>query len=297
MDLSFALIQFLSGLNLATLTFMAALGLTLIFGVVKVFNFAHGSFYMLGAYFAYQFISIVKINFWISLLIASVGAGIIGLLMEFLFLRRIYGRYEEGGYQILLTYSFILILDDLVKIIWGTDYKTIDRPPGLSGEINFGTSILPSYYLFVILLGVVITFAIWMMLKKTTFGRLIRACSEDREMLGAMGINVKGVLTLVFGLATALGGLSGALAAPVRTVTPGAGIEVIINSLIVVVIGGFGNFWGAWLGSLIIGEVTSFGILFFPRWAILFNYAVMVLVLILRPQGLLASRGGDAKRI
>ena len=291
MDLSFALIQLLSGLNLATLTFMAALGLTLIFGVVKVFNFAHGSFYMLGAYLAYQFISILKMNFWVGLLIASVGAGVLGLVMEFCFLRRIYGRYEEGGYQILLTYSFILILDDLVKIIWGTDYKTIDRPPGLSGEINLGTSILPSYYLFVILLGVLITLAIWMMLKKTTFGRLIRACAEDREMLGAMGINVKAVLTLVFGLATALGGLSGALAAPVRTVTPGAGIEVIINSLIVVVIGGFGNFWGAWLGALILGEVNAFAIAVIPEWASVVSYVVMVLTLIFRPEGLFAPRG------
>ncbi len=133
MDTSFIIAQLISGLTMATLLFLVASGLTLIFGVGNVFNFAHGSFYMLGAYLAYQTIAVWKVNFWAAVLTAAAGAGIMGILAEFLFLRRIYGRTEEGGFQILLTYSFILVIDDIVKIIWGTEYKSILRPEGLRG--------------------------------------------------------------------------------------------------------------------------------------------------------------------
>ncbi|OGP87875.1 MAG: hypothetical protein A2157_10765 [Deltaproteobacteria bacterium RBG_16_47_11] len=289
MDFSFIIVQVLSGLTMATVLFLVASGLTLIFGVVGLFNFAHGSFYMLGAYFAYQFISLMDINFWFGVCLAIVGTGVCGWVMEYFFLKRIYGRQEEGPYQILLTYSFILILDDLVKIIWGTDYKSISRPDIFMGTIPIGDWAIPSYYLFIIFLGMFIAGGIWFLLQRSNFGRIVRAISSDRTMVNALGINVNLFLTIVFAFATALGGLSGALAAPLRTVTPGAGIEIIIDSLIVVVIGGLGNFWGAWIAALIIGQVTAFGILLFPRWSILFIYIVMAGVLIIRPEGLLGE--------
>jgi branched-chain amino acid transport system permease protein len=290
MDLSFLAVQLISGLSLATLLFLVASGLTLIFGVGNVFNFAHGSFYMLGAYFAYQTIAAFSANFWLATLAAGVGAGIAGMIAESLFLRRIYGRSEEGGFQILLTYSFILVIDDLVKIIWGTEYKTILRPEGLRGSIELFGITLPSYNLAIIGIGFLLVVVAWFILGRTRPGRIARATALDREMMNAMGVNVPLTMTLVFGIATMLGGFAGALAAPLRSVTPGAGIEVIIDSLIVVVIGGMGNFWGAWFGALILGEVIAFAVVFVPEWASVVSYVVMVLTLIFKPEGLFAPR-------
>ena len=280
----------LSGLTNAMTLFLVASGLTLIFGVVNVFNFAHGSFYLLGAYFAYQAVAVSGAGFWQGVVLATLGAGVAGAAMEYLFLRRIYGRPGEEGFQILLTYSFILIVDDVVKMIWGTDYKSISKPEGLSGPLYFGEVIVPKYDIVMIGAGLLVAAGMWWMIRRSRFGRNLRAISSNREMAAALGVNVPSALSLVFGLATALGGLSGALSAPVRTVTPGAGIEVIIGSLIVVVIGGLGNFWGALAGALVIGEVTAFGILYLPQWAILFSYAVMALVLVFRPEGLFMRR-------
>lgn len=290
MDMSFFVTQLISGLTMATLLFLVASGLTLIFGVGNVFNFAHGSFYMIGAYLGYQVVSEWQMNFWFALVVAAVGAGLFGALIEFLVLRRIYGRANEGGFQILLTYCLILIIDDLVKLIWGAEYKSIPRPDGFSGAVTFGDIYIPSYNLLIIAIGVVVVIASWWILAKTRPGKIARAAAVDREMLGALGINVPLTMTLVFGIATALGGMTGALAAPLRTVTPGAGIEVIIDSLIVVVMGGMGNFWGAWLGSLMLGEVNAFAVAFVPKWASLFSFLVMVIVLIFKPEGLFSPR-------
>ncbi len=290
MDSSFIIMQIISGLTVATLLFLVASGLSLIFGVGDVFNFAHGSFYMVGAYLAFQIISVLQVNFWLGLILSGLGAGLVGIVAEVFLLRRIYGRKHEAGFQILLTYCLILIIDDLVKIIWGTEYKTIQRPPGLSGAVQIGDLYIPSYNLAIIAIGIVVVVAAWWVLAKTRSGRIARAAAVDREMLSAMGINVPLTMTMVFGIATALGGFAGALAAPLRSVTPGAGIEVIIDSLIVVVIGGMGNFWGAWLGAILIGEITAFGIVFAPQWATLFSYLVMIIVLIFKPEGLFAPR-------
>lgn len=275
---------------MATLLFLVASGLTLIFGVGNVFNFAHGSFYMIGAYLAYQVVSSYHANFWISVLVAALGTGILGMLAEAIFLRRIYGRAQEGGFQILLTYSFILIIDDLVKLIWGTEYKSLQRPEGFKGAVDIFGLTIPAYNLAIIGIGIVVVIMAWLILSRTCPGRIARAAALDREMLGSMGINVPLTMTMVFGIATAMGGFAGALAAPLRSVSPGAGIEVIIDSLIVVVIGGMGNFWGAWLGALILGEVNSFAVATVPDWASLFSYLVMALTLIFKPEGLFASR-------
>jgi branched-chain amino acid transport system permease protein len=290
MDFSFFITQAISGLTMATLLFLVASGLTLIFGVGNVFNFAHGSFYMVGAYFGYQLVAIWELNFWIALVLAGLGAGLVGMLAESLFLRRIYGRINEGGFQILLTYCLILIIDDLVKLIWGTEYKSLPRPEGFSGAVTFGDIYLPSYNLLIIAIGVVVVVASWWILTRTRPGKIARAAAVDREMVDTLGVNVPLTMTLVFGIATALGGMAGALAAPLRTVTPGAGIEVIIDSLIVVVLGGMGNFWGAWLGAILVGEVNAFAVAFVPKWASLFSFLVMVIVLIFKPEGLFSPR-------
>lgn len=288
MDVYFIVTQSISGFTMATLLFLVASGLTLIFGVGNIFNFAHGSFYMLGAYFGYQLVSVWKVNFWIALVAAGAGAGLVGAAAEFLFLRRIYGRAQEGGFQILLTYCLILIFDDLVKLIWGTEYKSISKPPGFEGALRFGDISIPIYNFAIIVIGLVVVLAAWWILSKTRPGRIARASAVDREMLGSLGVNVPLTLTIVFGLATALGGMTGALAAPLRSVTPGAGIEVIIDSLIVVVLGGMGNFWGAWLGAILLGEVNAFAVAYVSEWSTLFSYLVMVVTLIFKPEGLFA---------
>jgi branched-chain amino acid transport system permease protein len=288
MDVYFIVTQLISGFTMATLLFLVASGLTLIFGVGNIFNFAHGSFYMLGAYFGYQLVSAWKVNFWIALVAAGAGAGLVGAAAEFLFLRRIYGRAQEGGFQILLTYCLILIFDDLVKLIWGTEYKSISKPPGFEGALRFGDISIPIYNFAIIVIGLVVVLSAWWILSRTRPGRIARASAVDREMLGSLGVNVPLTLTIVFGLATALGGMTGALAAPLRSVTPGAGIEVIIDSLIVVVLGGMGNFWGAWLGAVLLGEVNAFAVAYVSEWSTLFSYLVMVVTLIFKPEGLFA---------
>ncbi len=289
MDLNTLIAQFISGLSVAMLLFLVASGLTLIFGVLNVLNFAHGSFYLLGTYFTYQLMKVCS-NFWLGLLVGVIGAGIIGMVIEVLFLRRIYGRDQEGSFQLLMTYAFILIIDDVVKFIWGPEYKTIPKPDSLMGSLNIGTTVVPAYNIFIIVVGLLIVLFAWYFLTKTDKGKIVRASSLDRNMLGLLGTNVPVIMTLVFGVATAMGGLAGILAAPLRTVTPGAGVEVIIDSMIVVVIGGFGNFWGALLGALIIGEVLSFGILWMPELATVLTFIVMIVVLIVKPEGLLSKK-------
>jgi branched-subunit amino acid ABC-type transport system permease component len=286
--------QFLGGLSVAMLLFLVASGLTLIFGVAKVFNFAHGSFYMLGAYFSFQAISMFD-NFWIGAATGAIVAGLVGMALEISFIRRITGREEEGAFQILLTYAFILIIDDAVKYIWGPAYKTISKPESLAGSLTVGPVTIPTYNLFIILLGLVIVIGAWYVLDRTRMGKIIQATSTDTQMVGMLGVNVSLVMSLLFGVATALGGLAGAMAAPLRTIAPGTGVEVIIDSLIVVVIGGLGNFWGALFAALLIGEVNAFGILWLPQWASLLSFAVMIVVLIFKPKGLFSREQGRKK--
>jgi branched-chain amino acid transport system permease protein len=289
MDINTLIAQFISGLSVAMLLFLVSSGLTLIFGVVNVLNFAHGSFYLLGTYFAYQIMQFFS-NFWLGLFVGTIGAGIVGMIIEFFFLKRIYGRAQEGAFQLLMTYAFILILDDAVKFIWGPEYKTIPKPDIFSGSFSLGPTVVPTYNAFIIVVGLLVVLFAWYFLSRTDKGKMVRASSLDREMLGLLGSNVPLIMTLTFGVATAMGGLAGVLAAPLRTVTPGAGVEVIIDSMIVVVIGGFGNFWGALLGALIIGEVLSFGILWMPELATVLTFIVMIIVLIVKPEGLLSLK-------
>jgi branched-chain amino acid transport system permease protein len=289
MDISFLISQFLSGLATASSLFLVAAGLALIFGVIKVFNFSHGSLFMLGTYVAYNFMHNWHANFWIGFGMAGIIVAIVGGVIEFFLIRRVTGRKEELAYQLLLTYSLILIFHDVVKMIWGPDYKSIQQPSYLSSTLNIGGGVLPSFYLVIILFGFLVVIALWFILIKTDFGRMIRAAALDKEMIEVLGVDVKKVYTAVFMLGSGIAGMGGALTGAMHTVAPSAGEEVIIEAIIVIVIGGLGNLWGAWLGALVIGQVTAFGILVFPRWSLLFVYLVMVLVLIVRPRGILGK--------
>jgi branched-chain amino acid transport system permease protein len=287
-DPSFVFAQSLSGLTAAMFLFLIASGLSLIFGVLRVLNFAHGTFYMLGAYSAFQLVQWIGTGpgtFWLAALGAALAVAALGGLVERFLFRHLYGKDEL--YQLLFTYALVLILSDVAKILWGTQQKSVSRPPGLSGAFSLFGATIPYYNLFILLLGPSIALAFWFVLQRTRVGRFIRAAALDRETLGALGVNVSGLYTGVFVLASFLGGLGGALVTPVRTIVPGMDTEIIVEAFIVVVIGGLGSFWGTFLGSLIYGQVLSFGILFFPRFSIFSVFALMAAVLIIRPWGLL----------
>jgi branched-subunit amino acid ABC-type transport system permease component len=223
--------------------------------------------------------------FWIAALGAALAVAILGGLVEHFLFRHLYGKEEL--YQLLFTYALVLILSDVARIAWGTQQKSVSRPPGLSGGFTLWGATIPYYNLFILLLGPAIALAFWFVLQRTRVGRFIRAAALDRETLGALGVNVNALYTGVFVLASFLGGLGGALVTPVRTIVPGMDTEIIVEAFVVVVIGGLGSFWGTVLGALIYGQVLSFGILLFPRFSIFSVFALMAVVLILRPWGLL----------
>ena len=287
-DPSFLFAQSLSGLTAAMFLFLIASGLALIFGVLGVLNFAHGSFYMLGAYLAYQVVLWAGSGpgrFWWAVLGAAFGVAILGGFVERLLLRHLYGKEEL--YQLLFTYALVLIISDAAKVIWGTGQLSVSRPPGLTGSLRLFGTVIPHYNLFILLLGPVLALTFGLLLHRTRAGRFIRAAALDREMLGALGVNVNRLYTGVFVIGCFLAGLGGALVTPVKTIVPGMDVEIIVEAFIVVVIGGLGSFWGTLLGALIYGQVLSFGILIFPRFSIFSVFALMAVVLILRPWGLL----------
>ena len=286
-ELSFVFAQAVSGLTAAMFLFLIASGLSLIFGVLRVLNFAHGTFYMLGAYAAYQLVQWTGVSggmFWLAALGAAAAVAALGGAIERLLFRHLYGKEEL--YQLLFTYALVLILSDGAKMIWGTQQKSVSRPPELTGAFTIFGATVPHYNLFIVLLGPAIALGVWFVLKQTRVGRFIRAAALDRETLGALGVNVDALYTWVFVIASFLGGLGGALISPMRATVPGMDTEVIVEAFVVVVIGGLGSFWGTFLGAVIYGQVLSFGILFFPRFSIFAVFALMAGVLIVRPWGL-----------
>lgn len=285
--MSFLLTQALNGLVYSMLLFLLSAGLSLIFGLMRVVNLTHGSFYMLGAYMAWQVVQWLHptgAGFWLAALCAALGVGILGALTERLFFRSLYGREEL--YQLLFTYALVLILGDAAKFIWGTDQLSVPTPPVLAGSVTvFGTT-QPLYTLFIITIGPAIAFALWLLLNRTGAGRMVRAAQMDREMLDALGANVAAIYTVMFALSAALAGLSGALVTPIQSIVPGMDVLIIVQAFIVVVIGGMGSLWGTFWGSVIYGQVLSFGILIFPGFSLFSVFALMAVILIVRPWGL-----------
>ncbi|HXP06769.1 MAG TPA: branched-chain amino acid ABC transporter permease [Stellaceae bacterium] len=287
MNISSLFSQFMGGLTAAMFLFLIASGLSLIFGVLRVLNFAHGSFYMLGAYIAWQVVHWAQPSgaaFWLAALGAALGVAILGGVIERLLFRFLYGREEL--YQLLFTYALVLILGDAAKIIWGTDQLSVSRPAILNGGFEVLGTTVPYYNLFIILIGPAIALGVWLMLTRTSLGRMVRAAALDREMLDALGANVGWLYTGMFMLSAALAGLAGALVTPIQSIVPGMDVEIIVQAFIVVVIGGLGSFWGTFWGSMLYGQVLSFGILIFPGFSLFSVFALMTVILIVRPWGL-----------
>lgn len=287
MTVSLIAAQFLSGLTTAMFLFLIASGLSLVFGVMRVLNFAHGSFYMIGAYLAWQIVTWIEPEgggFWLAALGAAVGVAILGGIAERVLLRYLYGVDEL--YQLLLTYALVLILGDAAKYTWGTQQLSVHTPPLLDGEFHLLGVTVPLYNLFIILLGPAIAVGGWLVLSRSSAGRLLRAAAYDRDMLSALGANVGMLYTGMFVASSFLAGLAGALITPVESIVPGMDVQVIVQAFIVIVIGGLGSFWGTFWGAVIYGQVLSFGILILPEFSLFSVFALMAVVLILRPWGM-----------
>jgi branched-subunit amino acid ABC-type transport system permease component len=278
--------QLLNALALAGLLFLVSAGLSLVFGILRVVNFAHGVFYMLGAYLGFT-VAAVSGWFWPSLVLVPLVVGVIGALLEASTLRFIYRR--PPIYQLLLTFGLALILEESIRVIYGPTAKGLDPPPLLQGAIEVLGTPYPRYRLFVVALGLAVGGAVWLILQRTRAGLVVRAVAQNSEMADCLGADVARVRTLVFGAACALAGLGGVAAAPMTSAYLGMGIGVIVDAFVVVVIGGLGSIPGSMAGSLIVGAAQTWGAFYLPETAMVIMYAVMGAVLIFRPWGLLGE--------
>ena len=279
--------QALNGLSSAMFLWLVAAGLTVAFGVCGILNVAHGSLYMMGAYFAFTSFQILGLNFWISLVFALIGAGIIGFLMERFFLRRLYDQPIE--FQLILTFAFILVFDNLTKMIWGTMLIIPTMPTLFQGTIPIVGRPFPIYNLFIIFAGIAVGIIIWVILHKTWWGMKLRAAASQREMANAIGINIPTLFTAAFVFAALLAAIGGALSTPIRVCDSGVGGAVIIQAFVVTVIGGLGSLKGAFVGALIIGVISALCTLYVPFIELFVLYLILAVVLIIRPQGLLGG--------
>ena len=276
-----------TGLIVGSLLFLVAAGLTLIFGVLGVVNFAHGSFYMLGAYLALTAYKLTG-NFALAVLAAGIGVGLFGFIFERLLMRRVYKA--DVLMQLLVCYALVLIMDDVVKIVWGAEFLSMGMPEAFQAPPFFiAGGVVPVFYVYLIAAAMLIALALWAILTFSRIGKIIRAAAQNPTMTSALGINTSLIYAAVFAFGGVLAGLAGGLAAPVRSMSPGMGFSILIESFIVTVIGGMGSVSGALVGALLIGLIRSFGTIGFPLFVEGLMFLAMVLILILRPNGLLGK--------
>ena len=283
--------QVFVGLSRTTILFIVASGLSLILGVLRIPNVAHGSLYMIGAFTAFTVTKLFgggSAGFWMALIIAPFVVALISLIAERGMFQFLYER--EHLMLLLLTFAFSLVFGDLVKLVWGSEYKSVPVPQMFQGFVPlFGGLPFPRYNLFLLIAGPVVAVLLWLLTNRTKIGKIARAAAVDREMVGAVGINVSWVFASVFVIGCYLAGLGGVLVAPTVSVTLGMDHNLIMEAFLIVIMGGLGNIWGALLGALIFGLTQSLGILIWPQFGIIFPYLAVVVVLLFRPTGLLKS--------
>jgi len=285
---SCAVTQVSTGLIIGMLLFLVASGLSLIFGVLGIINFAHGAFYMLGAYFALTAYQATD-SFLMAMLAGAAGVGIVGVLFERLIMSRVYG--QDLLMQLLVCYAVILILDDAVKLVFGAEYQMMGMPEAFAAPpFEVAGGFIPGYYLFMLAVSAAAGVALWLGINKTRTGKIVRALAINPQMVGALGINTTLLYAGIFGVGSLLAGMAGALAAPIRTLTPGMGLSILIESFIVTVIGGMGSIAGAFIAALLIGFTRSCGAIGFPLFVDGTMFALMALVLIVKPSGLLGVK-------
>ncbi|MDQ6674120.1 MAG: branched-chain amino acid ABC transporter permease [Chloroflexota bacterium] len=288
MNTTLIVTQILTGVVGGLVYVLLALGLTLIFGLMRVVNFAHGAFYMLGAYTAVVVVGLTG-SFWLALIVVPIVVGAGGLAVERGLIRPLYGRSDYD--PLLLTFGLSFVLVELVKVVFGKLGKPFSAPPALADALALGGLYFPKYLAFMGLAAIVVVVALWLFLQRTDLGLTIRAGTQDSIMVRALGVDFDRTRAIVFALGIALGGLAGALNAPFAGVNPDMGLQILIFAFVTVVVGGLGSYWGAVAGGLLIGVVYSLTSLFFPQFAQVAVFSLMALVLLVRPTGLLGSAG------
>ncbi|MFP5514619.1 MAG: ABC transporter permease subunit, partial [Alphaproteobacteria bacterium] len=288
--MSFLLVQALSGLATAATLFLVSSGLTIVFGVTRIVNFAHGSFYMVGAYAGWSLIERfggTPAGFWGSVAVAALMMGVLGAAMEIGLLRRLYRSPEL--FQLLGTFGVVLVVQDLAAWAWGPEDLLGRRAPGLKGSVDILDQPFPLYDLVLIGLGPLVLGLLWLLFNRTRWGTLVRAATQDREMTSALGVDPARLFTGVLFLGCALAGLGGALQVPREAVTLHMDMAIVVEAFVVVVVGGMGSLTGAFLASVLIGQLQAFGILVFPQITLVIVFLFMAVVLVLRPHGLLGQ--------
>ena len=289
--MSFYLVQFLSGLAAAATLFLVSSGLTIVFGVTRIVNFAHGSFYMLGAYLGWSLIErwgSTPLGFWGGVALASLAVGALGALMEVGLLRRLYRSPEL--FQLLATFGVVLVIQDAASYAWGSEDLLGRRAPGLKGSVDILDQPFPLYDLVLIGLGPLVLGLLWLLFNRTRWGTLVRAATQDREMAAALGVDPAKLFTGVLFLGSALAGLGGALQVPREAVNLHMDMSIVVEAFVVVVVGGMGSLIGAFVASLLIGQLQAFGILVFPQITLVLVFLFMAVVLVIRPYGLLGRK-------
>ena len=287
MDLiPFIVTQCLNAMSQAALLFFLGCGLTLIFGIMRIVNFAHGAFFMLGAYVGYSAVGVTG-NFWAALIAAPIIVGGLGAAFELGILRRLYGR--DGHAFLMVTFGLTLIMGEAIRLIWGVEALPVKTPPSLSDIVFILDEPFPTYRLFLAGSGVVVALLIWQFLERTRLGLLIRATSQNAEMVHALGTDVRLVRSAVFGIGCGLAGIGGVMASPLVTASLGMAPNAVIDTFVIVIIGGMGSFLGSVIGALLVAFVQVFGTYYFPDLAMAFMYLIMLTVLVVRPGGLLGK--------
>ncbi len=290
MEFTFIFSQFISGLTYGMMLFLVASGLSLIFGVMNILNFAHATLWLIGAYLCFTFWSVMQsyeIALWISIPLAGLATGVVGWISEVVLIKRIYKR--ELHEQLLITYAMALIFGDLIKITWGPTDRLIVRPPIIQKPVYLFGAPIDSYFIFVILVGFAVAIGLWWFLKFTKYGHIVKAAVFSREMVSALGIPIPKIYTWVFTMGIFIAGLAGGAQSAIGSVTLGMDMNIIIQAFCVVVIGGFGSLIGTLVGSLIVGEVFSFAILLWPDGAMVLIFVITAIILIVRPWGLFGT--------
>jgi branched-chain amino acid transport system permease protein len=288
MTTNLLLLQLLTGVALGSIFVLLALGLSLIFGMLTVVNFAHGAFFMVGAYAGVFLYGLTK-NFWICVVAVPFAVGALGLVTERLLVRPLYGRGVD--YPLLLTFGLSYVFIEAIRIIFGLEGLPFGTPAGLRGAVDIGVGYFPIYRLFLIAATATITLLIWLIIERTSFGLIIRAGVRDPEIVRVLGVDISKVRLAVFGIGTGLAGLAGILAAPIQAVTPEMGIPVLAEAFVVTVIGGMGSLVGAVIAGLLAGIVVAMTSLLVPPMAKASLFVLMAIVLLIRPRGLFGQAG------
>jgi branched-chain amino acid transport system permease protein len=283
MDLQFLFVQLFNGLMVGSFYVLLSLGLSIVFGMLGVVNFAHGAIYMLGAYTTYTLCQIFFQSFWLALIVAPILVGIIGTAIEITLIRRLYTL--PHFYNLLLTFGLMMVIEELVIIIFSPFGKPFGTPKAFSGSLDLGFMLFPKYRMFIIVVAAFFAIGLWLFLEKTTLGAIIRAGTDDSEMVSALGIDISKIFTLVFGMGSALAGLAGVLAAPVQNITPDMGVNILVETFVVIIVGGMGSIFGSIIAGLIVGELITLGVVFWPPVANTLVFIFMAVVLLTRPRG------------